>query len=191
MQGLQAISDLFALNLCFLLCCIPVFTAGASAAALYGVLLRDEESGVVRSFFRKFRENFRQATAAWLILMALGVVLHLDFVLLSRMDYPLVELVLYAAAFLLVGVSCYVFPQIAYYKNSLLRIFKNSLLMSVSMLGRTLLMILVAGLPVWVLLLDVQLFGQMLMLWLLIGFAVSAKCNARILKGIFEKLPKE
>ena len=39
-----------------------------------------------------------------------------------------------------------------------------------------------------VLLLDVELFGRLLMLWLLVGCSVTAKAGACILKGVFQRL---
>ena len=59
------VADLLLLNFLCILCCIPVVTAGASITALYYVTLkmaRDEESYIARSFFRSFKQNFKQAT---------------------------------------------------------------------------------------------------------------------------------
>ena len=43
------------LNLLWLVCCIPVFTAGAATTAVYYVtlkLVRDEDDSTIKSFFR-------------------------------------------------------------------------------------------------------------------------------------------
>ena len=69
------------LNLLWFLCSIPVFTAGAATTALYDVTLRisrGEDPSLTSRFFRAFRENFRQSTILWLILLALGILLSLD-----------------------------------------------------------------------------------------------------------------
>ena len=66
------------LNLLWMVCSLPVFTAGAATAALYDVTLRlarEEEPPLTRQFFKAFRENFRQATILWLILLAVGILL--------------------------------------------------------------------------------------------------------------------
>ena len=69
------------LNLLWLVCSLPIVTVGASTTALYYSCLkivRDEDSHVGACFFRSFRENFKQATALWLILLGLGLFLAGD-----------------------------------------------------------------------------------------------------------------
>ena len=58
MRALVYLGELILLNLLFLLCCLPVITAGASAAAMYTVAFRnlDGKGGhVCRQFFTAFR----------------------------------------------------------------------------------------------------------------------------------------
>ena len=67
------VADLLLLNFLCILCCIPVVTAGASITALYYVTLkmaRDEESYIARSFFRSFKQNFKQATIINIIMLS-------------------------------------------------------------------------------------------------------------------------
>ena len=67
------ITDLVVLNLLWILCCLPIFTIGAATSALYQVTLQmaeDRESYIAQSFFHAFLENFKQATASWLICLA-------------------------------------------------------------------------------------------------------------------------
>ena len=69
MRFLTKIADLMVLNILFCVTSIPLITIGASWTALYSVTLkmvRDEEGSVSRSYFRSFRQNFRQATLLWL-----------------------------------------------------------------------------------------------------------------------------
>ena len=56
------------LSILWSICSIPVVTMGASTTALYSVTLkyvRGEEGYLTSSFFRAFRENFRQSTIVW------------------------------------------------------------------------------------------------------------------------------
>ena len=69
-QLLTALADVILTNLLCLICCLPVVTAGASIAATYKVMLnlsQDTGGGIWNTFFTAFRENFKQATAVWLI----------------------------------------------------------------------------------------------------------------------------
>lgn len=77
MRFLGRLADLMILNLVTLLCCLPVVTIGASLTAMHYVLLkmvRNEESYIVRSFFKSFKENFKQATVIWLIILLLSLI---------------------------------------------------------------------------------------------------------------------
>ena len=75
------LGDLVLLNLLWLVCCIPVFTAGAATTAVYYVtlkLVRDEDDSTIKSFFRSFIQNFKQATAIWLLILLAGSLVAFD-----------------------------------------------------------------------------------------------------------------
>ena len=72
MNVLNKIMNLMILNLCFVAGCIPVVTAGAAMTALYSVnlkMVRNEEAYIFSSYWRAFKENFRQSTVCWLLLV--------------------------------------------------------------------------------------------------------------------------
>lgn len=187
---LQKISDIFLVNLCFLICCIPVFTIGAAITATYAVYFKTpDDYGVCKLFFTEFRSNFKQSTIVWLIIMAIGLVFFLDFRLLDALggNYSVVRYVLYIACLALLGTCCYVFPLIAQFRNTIPSMMKNALILSFSMLPKTLLMLAINALPCLVLIISTDLFARILMLWLLIGFSVSAKINTMILKDVFSE----
>lgn len=188
---LGRIAELMALNLCFLLCCLPVVTIGASVTALYGSLFTREEEGAFRRFFRRFRENFRQGTVLGLILGAIGLVLVLDFQLLGQLEgrFALVKYLLYLAALCWAGVSTFAFGLAARFRNTLGRILKNALLLAVSMLPRTVLMVLIDLAPALLLLTAPELFGRSFIVWLLVGFAACAQAKVWVLKDVFAALP--
>ena len=78
---MNKVADLCILNIICLVCCIPIVTAGASITAMYYVTLkmvRNEEAYIVWSFFKSFKDNFKQATIINLIMIAVGAVLYLD-----------------------------------------------------------------------------------------------------------------
>ena len=81
MTVMSRVGDLVILNLLVLLTSIPIFTIGASVTALYTVCFRfgtDREQPVFRSYFRAFRDNFKQATQIWLILLVCGAACCFD-----------------------------------------------------------------------------------------------------------------
>ena len=76
MQVLTRLTDLVLLNILFLLTCIPVFTIGAATASLYTLcfrMLRQEESGILKPYFRAFKENFKPATGVFSMRRALRI----------------------------------------------------------------------------------------------------------------------
>ena len=99
-------SDLMGLNLLMLLFCLPVFTLGPSVTAMHYVLLkilRDElEEGVIRTFWKAFRSNFKQATLLWLIYLPIGLLLGLDLLLFHKGLFPLPQILKYFLIALLV-----------------------------------------------------------------------------------------
>lgn len=75
------LGDVVALNLLWLLCCLPIVTIGASTTALHYAarkMVTGESVKPASDFFRSFRLNFRQATLVWLALAALGVLVLVD-----------------------------------------------------------------------------------------------------------------
>lgn len=191
MQVLRRVTDLMMLNICFFLCCIPVLTVGASATAMYAVLLSPGEDRVCRRFFRAFRRNFRQGTILGLLLMAIGVVLVLDFRMMGSLEgYALVKYLLYLAGLVWLGVSSFSFGLTARFDNTVVQTLKNALLLAVSMLPRTVLMVLIDAAPLILLLAAPDWFGRSLILWPLVGFAACAWGKVWVLKDVFASLEK-
>ena len=123
------------LNILWFMCCIPVVTAGAATTALYYVTLKmakNEEGGITKSFFKAFKEHFKQSTIVWLILLALGIVLGIDGYVLWHMRFEnafwtvITAIFLVAAAAYLIVVM-YIFPLMARFDNTIFAMFKNSL----------------------------------------------------------------
>lgn len=81
MGALMKIGDLLCLSVLWLVFSLPVFTIGASSAALYAAVhhcLRRSGAGVWKSFWNAFRENFKRSTLAWLIELVVLAVFALD-----------------------------------------------------------------------------------------------------------------
>ena len=56
------LGDLIILNILWMITSIPIVTIGASTTALYYVtlkLVRDEDGYTIKSFFKSFRDNFK------------------------------------------------------------------------------------------------------------------------------------
>ena len=140
------------LNLLWFVCSIPIVTIGASTTALYYASLkvvRDEDSHVAALFFRSFRQNFKQATVLWLILLGAGLFLGADGYILYHLRlssngtmavmWTLILAVVIAAAVVYVIVLEYVFPLLASVANTNKAMLKNAFLIGTHYLFATIL----------------------------------------------------
>ncbi len=187
--------DIALLSILFAVCSLPVVTFGASAAALYSVMLRrvrNEEGAILKGFFQAFRENFRQGTIAGLIFIAINLLMFLDYRLISVIQNVTLAAVSAAAIMMVVlmtaGVFAYVFPLIARYENSLRAAFNNAWRLAVINLPKTIVLVVLNNLPLLFLVLRTDIFVPFIMLWCFILAGTAAYINSKILRGIFDKL---
>jgi len=114
-------ADVLGLSLLWLLCSLPVITAGPACAALYDAAarcVRGGEPGPYRRFFRTFRAEFKTATLSWLAWGGGMTALLASHILLLRsaqgspapMALSMACLVLAIAA---AGVLCWLFPLLS------------------------------------------------------------------------------
>lgn len=192
MRAMSRIGDLLILNFLFLLTSIPVVTIGAGATALYTVTFRfdtDNEAGIVGSYFRAFRANWKQATAIWLILLVCGGSAGLNAFLFYSMSgvfrYLAVLFVLLLALLLLT--AGYTFPLLSQFDNRVMTTLKNAFALSLGYLPRSVCITLLNLLPFIVFLVDVYLFFQTAFVWAAIYFAAAAYLNSRMLKPVLER----
>ena len=136
------------LNILWFLCCIPVITVGASTTALFYVTLKiskNEEGNITKAFFRSFRQNFRQGTLIWLILLAAGIILGVDGYVLYHMRFEnafwtLCTAIFFVAAAAYAVVLMYIFPLLARFDNTVGAMFKNAMFIGIRFLFCTALM---------------------------------------------------
>ena len=198
MRFLTKIADLMVLNILFCVTSIPLITIGASWTALYSVTLkmvRDEESSVSRSYFRSFRQNFKQATLLWLGVLVVLALLVLDIRVLNGMaggSAPgLLRVGVEILALLGIMVLQYLFPSLARFEASLADTLKNACMMALAHLPKTALMTAAAVGAVWITLINNTTIAVGLMVWPLIGFSLMAFGNSGILRKIFDNyVPK-
>lgn len=130
------------LNILWFICCLPIVTIGASTTALFYVTLKvakNEEGNITKAFFRSFRENFRQGTIIWLILLAAGIILALDGYVFYHMRFENVFWAIGTAVFLIAAVAyaiilMYIFPLLARFDNTIRAMFKNSIMLGMRFL---------------------------------------------------------
>ena len=185
--------DLILLNILWIVCSIPIVTIGASTTAVYYVTLklaRDDDGYTIKSFFKSFKENFKQATAIWLVLLVVGAILGVDLYFFTRiysgsqtlktvmLTVFVAMIIVYAAMFM------YIFPLQSRFYNTVRRTFFNSFFMSLRHLFRTIGMIVING--VLIAAGFVFMIPPVLMIFMLFGFPLLAFINSYILSPVFE-----
>ena len=179
------------LNLLWVLFSLPIVTIGASTTALYSVLIKmrnDKEGKVFQDFWNAFKQNFRQATIIWVIIVLAGVVFMTDVVYFLNMggSFGLFAAMLFVGldAALLV-MSIYVFPIQAVFDNPIAKTMKTALLLPPRHLGWTILLLALTLLTA----VAVFLYWP-LICWFVFGLA--AFLNAWIFDKIFQRYyPRE
>lgn len=190
MRIMNRVADLILLNLCYLLTCVPVFTIGSASAALYTVCFRfgtDEEKGVIRSYFRAFRENFKRGTGVWLIVLLCGGAALVNAWVFYTMPGGLRFLsvlfaILLVLALLIFG---YAFPLLSQFADGVWPTLRNALILSLGYLPRSLLITVVNVVPFILMLTDFYLFLQAAFLWTVLYFSLAAYVNTFLLRGVF------
>ena len=87
MKFMMLITNLVCLNVLWLVCCLPVVTAGAATTAMYYVVFQyitKQDDAVLKPFFRAFKENFRQVTPVWILNLLIGAALAAEIFYLTQ-----------------------------------------------------------------------------------------------------------
>ena len=122
---LNKLGDIVIANLLFILCSIPVITIGPALTALYHCMMRTvkgNNNGTTRTFFRAFKENFKQSLIVWLLILVAGIMLVLNLRFLLHANGSAANMLFYltiGVLTLLVIFSLYIFPVIATFANRL------------------------------------------------------------------------
>lgn len=191
-RALNRLTELVLLNFVFILTCIPVFTIGAAITALYSITLkmaRNEEGYIIQGFFKDFKNNFKQATAFWLIELILFFQLRVLFVAAAVNGGRMIQIytvitwtlgILYSLYFL------FVFPLTATFQNTFFKIARNGFVMIVSHFPWVLASYLIMALPLAVSFgISTRILKFSMLFWILIGFALLTFLSSYCLNRIF------
>lgn len=194
MSFLNKMADLIYLNFLTLICCIPIITIGASLTALNYVTLkmvRNEEGYITRSFFKSFKQNFKQATIIWMIMLLFFFIFVGDLYIFSyaKIAFPSwLKIALIAVGALVLFATIHVFPVLSRFENTVRNTFKNSMLMGILSLPKTVVMIVCWAIPAVV----VIFFTQMLPIVFAFGISGPVFLSALLYNGTFKRFePKE
>ena len=190
MNFLNKVADLMWLNILTMVCCIPIVTVGASLTALHYMALkivRNEECYITRGYFKSFKENLKQATVIWLLLLLVTGILAGDFYIIYKAEIEfntVIKVIILAAAILVLFTATFVFPVLAKFDNTVKRTIKNAFVMSILQFPKTILMIVMSVVPIVVAVLSYKLWPIVF----LFCYSVPALVSAMLYNKFFQKL---
>jgi len=194
-KGMEKVGDLLLVNLLFVVCSLPVVTIGASATAMYYVLgrIRRQEGTVTKDFFRSFRENFRQATLYWGVLLLVALALYWNFRLISGWTgtlYSVMMVLLILVSWFAVSWGSLVFPLLSRFDNTSAVTARNAGILVLAVPLRTLAAAAINALPVALAVFLPGVFALAAVLWLFCLFSAGAYGILCLLSPVFTQLEK-
>ncbi len=139
----EQIVDMLFLSLCYVLCCLPVFTVIPATIALYyaaAKVIRRDAGKIFPEFFHALKDNFRQGFVLNLIYLFLGVVLYSihQFAKAKGIGTPLGGFYYAFFLILVVVLACityYMLPILSRFQVSLFGALRLSLYFGIQHLG--------------------------------------------------------
>jgi len=190
MRFMMLITNLIALNVLWLLGCIPIVTAGASTVAMHTVLMsyiNRKDDAVLKPFFRAFRENFRTVTPLWLMNLLVGAVMVAEIVYLAAGAELWLKVVFGILLLIYGAATSYLYPLLARYETTAKQALLNSFMLPVRHLLSSVCVVTLNVLPVFLLVAFPELFWKSILVWTVIGFSLIAYLDLKILLPVFQK----
>lgn len=193
---LTTIFNLMLLNILWLFSSIFVVTIGASTIALYTVTFKMTDKskiqqGVVKTYFKAFRDNFRQSIPVTIMFYVIVGMLFVNFNF-SGMLSDSIRLVVYGASvallILAVVIFEYMFPIIAIFNNSFMGYLLASIQLSFKNIFLTIIVFLVnIFIPVLVIVVP-EVIAFIIPFTFFVGGSLVAYVVSRLMCGMMEKL---
>lgn len=201
MTALGKFADIVLCNLMFCVFCLPIFTVGASLAALFTCMQQlvyeeNRNDGLIfRDFWLAFKRNFKQATVLWLVCL-LAIIFLAAYYWVTQFLAGGYGKIYQTTFYLLVLVFLcgfvYIFPLQARYENTVKNILRNAWLLSIAALPWTLLCLGLVAAAVYIsFIMNPAAFDLFLYIWAVCGFALIAYLQCFFIRQAFNKLSPE
>lgn len=195
---LNLVGDLVILNIMWIIFSLPIFTIGASTTALFYSLMvriRRDEGYVHTNFTKSFKENFKQSSIIWIIMLAIGCLLLFDYRIGAYLNsmgstiigstFVIVSILLFIVYLLILT---YIFPVQAKFENAIKDNIKNAFLMSIAHFGYTILILIITASFILLSLVSKAFIG----IEIFVGMSFYAYLTSNIFIMVFRKhLPEE
>lgn len=186
---LNTIGDLIVVNLLTVLLCIPVVTAGAAISACYHTsiqIVRKEDGHIASSFFKAFRDDFKQSTVIGLAGGGLVAFILFDISVLRQMSGSFAgayRIVLFIFALFTAMLTVFALVTASHFKNTLKNTVKNGILFCLIHPLKSILVFLVMLIPFIL----TGMSMRFLLLTLLLGFSGPAFITGFYFSDLFSQ----
>lgn len=131
---LTKLVDAVVLSTVWLVCCMPIVTAGVSSTALYYAVHKSlvrNRGYILKSFWHGLKTNFKQSTISWLIQLAVMIVLCFDIRIMRGIAemstvYATLLYFFYVLVVLMIVWMFYTFAYQARFENTIKNSLKNA-----------------------------------------------------------------
>lgn len=192
---MNTLFNLFLLNIVFLLTCIPIFTIGTALSSLYYVMFKEvkgEYGYLVRTYLREFKHNFKQGTAAFLLLFLIGFILLFNLLFWPFKGTTISSIItgLLLIIFIIwLSISHYTFPLIGRFVNTTISSIKNAWGLAIRNLKQTFILLLMdAAIVCFLLFFPIT---SILTVFFIFGFVFIVYFQSYILQKVFAPYEKE
>lgn len=184
-------TDVFKLNMLWILFSLPIVTMGAATIAVSTVTLHmtdEEEGNVGAEFLSAFKSNLRQGIAMTFLTLIPIWALYLDFQIASVTANHAVPLLIMGlvSGYVIIFSLLYVYPLLARYENTVLGSLRNSFRISMKFFMRSVLLLALLVIELALIFLN----GTTIFIGLLIGPVFINYTISGFASGIFKELEK-
>lgn len=191
--AMNTITAIVGLNLLTVFFSIPIVTAGAAFATMHYIIMQYRqgiEGKMIPTFWKQFKGNLKTATPFWLILLIFSIFIYADYRLVAaNKDLIPTRFIVPIAVMgaLMASVTMFAFPLLGKFENTTRATIKNAAILAVANFPRTLTMIVIH-------LVCLFLFTQVVQLWplsILMGISLPAWLCSLLYWPIIKKLIPE
>ena len=154
-------------------------------------MARGDDPYIIKGYFKSFKENFKQATIIWLIMLVILAIIAVDWrvtlVMMTGNSAKIMKTVLFIVSFLLLLTGLYIFPVLSRFDNTVKNTFRNAFLISFMNLPKSVLIVIIHLIPVALLLVTIQALPFLFLL----GIPAVAYFSSLLYVGIFKRFEPE
>lgn len=171
--------------------CIPLFTIGPNITALFKVMfnsVEDKGSNLFSTYITAFKKSFKQSLV-FSIFLFLGLSIIIGdlyyFNVILSVNNILINSFFIFLLIVLINISVYAFSQISLFYNKLTMVIKNAFILSVTNIGKTLLITLIFALPIYFVSISQELTSLIITFYLVIGCSLTIYIIAILLNKVY------